>query len=190
MLNFNVWGIIVKIFEEEYLIWRLCFERKGLEIHAMFEVEDTTKNFLVEWTSDLKSRIRQRWTSLIVHPNFSSYINLIPCNKYKGRVYHQPGSTRRRPVRLTSQDDLRPPQAQVCGRWAAGSSPTDQDRTRVDGALCSTRVSKSCQKLLKGPDIGPTRRLSAEFAGTVQTRYRRTPAGTWATEGKCRVFSQ
>ena len=32
------------------------------------------------------------------------------------------------------------------GRRAVGSSPSDQVRARVDGALCSTRASNSCQR--------------------------------------------
>ena len=40
-------------------------------------------------------------------------------------------------------------------RRAAGSSLSDQDSTRVDGVLCSTRASRNCQQLLFGPDIGP-----------------------------------
>ena len=53
----------------------------------------------------------------------------------RGRPSRRP---RGRPQRL--RDDLR-----ACGRRAAGSSPSDQDQARVDGTLCSTRVSKSSQ---------------------------------------------
>ena len=37
--------------------------------------------------------------------------------------------------------------AEAYGRWAAGSSPSDQDWARVDdGALCSTRASRTCRE--------------------------------------------
>ena len=53
--------------------------------------------------------------------------------------------------------------------FAVGSSSSDQNRARVDGALCSTRDSRSYQHNWRGRIRG---QLSASAAGTVQTRYR------------------
>ena len=53
------------------------------------------------------------------------------------------------------RDDLRPPQARACGRWAVRSSPSDKDWARVDGASCSMRALRSCLHYRRSP-IGPT----------------------------------
>ena len=62
----------------------------------------------------------------------------------------------------------------ACGWRAADSSSSDQDRARVNGALCSMRVSKSGQHNGRGPIPG---QLSSRTAGTVQTRC--SVAGNW-----------
>ena len=59
------------------------------------------------------------------------------------------------------------------GRWAAGSSPSDQDWARVDGSLCSTRASRSCQHSQKGLGIGPN---VCRGRGTRSNETLRTPA--------------
>ena len=59
--------------------------------------------------------------------------------------------------------------SRTSGRRAAGSSPSDQDQPRVDGALCSTRSPKSSQHNWKGPIAG---QMPAGVSGAVQTWYR------------------
>ena len=70
-----------------------------------------------------------------------------------------------------------PPQARACGRQASDSSPSDQDRTRVDVVIHVPLKDLSAQR--KGPDTATT---VCQDLGNPSNETPRTYLATGATE--------
>ena len=65
-------------------------------------------------------------------------------------------------------DDLQSPQARACGRRAVGSSPSSEDRARVDLALCSL----DCLPGPREPFTRDTAQGAAEGTGGVLSQSK------------------